>query len=470
MKGLGDWVPRLSSVNLPVLRATIADLTRLRSAEDQVTARDLAAIMLRDPLMTVKVLRFSQARLTNRQPTEVTTVEHALMMHGIARFFREFEQLSALEDALASNPAALDGALAVVSRAYHAAVNARNFAALRHDMEGEEVTVSALLHDLAELLLWSTEPAVAVQIERMIACNKGLRSIAAQRAVLGFTLVELQLALAREWHLPRLLHTLMDDTHLANPRVQTVRVSVAIARHSAHGWQDAGLPDDYKALQGLINLPLDSARKWVKQSALQAARQWRAFGVRPAAAWLPALPGDWAALEPASAGGESQTVVDDVLAQLERAGSSVEQRAAIALAIYAFESGLGLRRVWLGQPDSRTARVEPRQHLFQLPGLAPAELAFDCGSGELFDRLLERGQAWWHDPPRTSKATALLPPALRGKIAETPFFCIGLRPRGRLPLLVYADGGPGGALSEEGYNAFKRLCLALAHALERAAD
>ena len=159
MKGLGDWVPRLSSVNLPVLRATIADLTRLRSAEDQVTARDLAAIMLRDPLMTVKVLRFSQARLTNRQPTEVTTVEHALMMHGIARFFREFEQLSALEDALASNPSALDGALAVVSRAYHAAVNARNFAALRHDMEGEEVTVSALLHDLAELLLWSTEPA-----------------------------------------------------------------------------------------------------------------------------------------------------------------------------------------------------------------------------------------------------------------------------------------------------------------------
>jgi HD-like signal output (HDOD) protein len=472
MRGLGDWVPRLSGVDLPVLRATVADLQRLRLAEDQVTARDLAGIMLRDPLMAVKVLRFSQSRLTHRQPTEVTTLEHAIMMHGVAPFFREFQNLSALEDTLAANPLALDGALAVMSRAYHAAVNARNFAALRHDMEGEEVTVSALLHDLAELLLWSMAPSIAVQIERMVACNAGLRSVAAQRAVLGFALGELQLALAREWQLPRLLHTLMDDSHWENPRVQTVRLSVAIARHSAHGWHDPALPDDHKALQGLLNLPTDGARKWVKQSALQAAKQWRAFGVRPAAAWLPCLPGDRPVPEPPAAATpeEGSGVVDMVLGQLERAGSSVEQKAVIALAIYALEFGLALSRIWVGQASDDSGRVEPRQHLFQLPGLAPAELAFDPGSGGLFDRLLERGQAWWHDPPRTSNAVALLPAALREKLGAVPFFAMALRPQRRAPLLIYADAGRHGALTEDGYNAFKRVCLTLGAALERATD
>jgi hypothetical protein len=162
--------------------------------------------------------------------------------------------------------------------------------------------------------------------------------------------------------------------------------------------------------------------------------------------------------------------VDVVLGQLERAGQSVEQKAAIALAIYGLESGVGLRRIWVGQVDGRSGKVDPHQHLFQLPGLGPADLAFDLGGGELFERLLERGQVWWHDPPRTSKAAGLLPMALRAKIAETPFFCMALRPQQHPPLLVYADAGPTGELTEAGYNAFKRICLALALALERVAD
>jgi HD-like signal output (HDOD) protein len=471
MNRVGEWLPALSKLDLPVLRATVAGLAALRANEDQVTARDVSTLVLRDPLMTVKVLRYSQSRLTQRQATEVTTVEHAVMMHGVGRFFVQFQKLSALEDALAGNAEALRGALAVVSRAHHAAVNARNFSALRHDIEGEEVMVSALLHDLAELLLWCTAPATALQIEHMLACNRALRSASAQRAVLGFPLGELQLALASAWQLPKLLTALMDDAHAQSHRVQTVRLSVAIARHAAHGWHDAALPDDYKQLQALLNLPADGARKWAKQSALQAARHWQVTGVRPAAAWLPLLPGEWP-VEGQALGAVAPEVrarvTEAVIAQLERAAPGIEQNAVVAVALYGLEIGAGLRRMTLLCANAKTRRMEPRQSLFLDEGLLPGELGFDVGSGHLFDRLLAQGQSIRHMPSRTDKLVALLPEPVRSRLARAPFFAIGLRPEKRLPALLYADGGAGGTLDEAGYNAFKRIALALSRALERA--
>jgi HD-like signal output (HDOD) protein len=196
MKSLQDWVTLVGTLKTPVLASTVKELGRLRKNEDSVTGRDLSSILLHDPLMTLKVLRFSQSRLTRRQPTEVTTVEHALMMHGVTSFFREMRDLVALETQLAGHPDALDGALRVISRAVHAASFARSLSALRHDMDSDEVVTSALLHDLAELLLWVTEPSTALQIEHMVVNHRGLRSASAQHACLGFTLVDLQLPCA----------------------------------------------------------------------------------------------------------------------------------------------------------------------------------------------------------------------------------------------------------------------------------
>jgi len=35
----------------------------------------------------------------------------------------------------------------------------------------------------------------------------------------------------------------------------------------------------------------EAVQRWINQSTLQAARLWKHFGIRPAAAWLPMSPG-----------------------------------------------------------------------------------------------------------------------------------------------------------------------------------
>lgn len=467
MRRLDEWVRSLGGYNLPVLGRSVHMLAEMRPREDSVTARDIAEAVLRDPFLTLKVLRFSQARLAGRQPREVTTVEHALMMHGVASFFRQFGDLVSLEETLSAQPAALDGALNVASRAHHAAVNARTFSALRHDVEGEEVLISALLHDLAEMLLWCAAPALPLQIQHMVLSTPGLRSASAQKAVLGFALADLQVALAREWRLPKLLQDLMDDRQAGKARVRTVHLSVGLARHAAHGWHDPALPDDYAGLQKLVSLPPDQVRRWVRQSALQAARQWRDFGVRPAAAWLPMLPGQWPTDDqsPQELAGPAQAeILERCLEQLSAATpDKIEATGIAAIVFYALQLGMGLKRCWYGVLKPGNGLVQTR---LALPAGA-LKLDFPLTSGTLFSQLMEKGQAVWYGAANRSRLAPLLPESTRTRIASDDFFAMALQMRGSPASLIYADSGPGGVLDESRYNAFKQVCAAAGQALER---
>jgi len=471
MKSLQDWVKLLGTLRIPVLRSTVDELARLQKDQESVTGRDLSNMVLRDPLMTLKVLRFSQSRLTRRQPTEVTTVEHALMMHGLTSFFREMRDLVALEDQLAQHPEALDGALRVISRAVHAASFTRNFSALRHDMDTDEVVTSALLHDLAELLLWCTAPATALQIEHMVIHSRGLRSASAQHVCLGFSLVDLQLALAREWKLPDLLLTLMDDAHATHPRALTVSHAVSLARHCANGWHDGALPSDYAAIQKLVNQPPEALQRWINQSTLQAARLWKHIGIRPAAAWLPMLPGEWPEAEAVLVRAPVGNVITQVAEQLAQVSPKTgDYQAVLALVFYALIAGLGLRRVWFGGVNAAGQKVEPRQTLLLDAGLLPGELAYDLNSSHLFARLMAKVQSVWFGGAQREKLAVLLPQALRSKIGGRDFFAMSVLVKGQPFGLIYADGGTARPqLAEPEYGAFKSVCLAANEALERIA-
>jgi hypothetical protein len=57
-----------------------------------------------------------------------------------------------------------------------------------------------------------------------------------------------------KWKLPKLLVTLMDDDCACQQRVRNVFLAVNLARHSANGWDDVALPDDYEEIGNLLHL------------------------------------------------------------------------------------------------------------------------------------------------------------------------------------------------------------------------
>jgi HD-like signal output (HDOD) protein len=236
------------------LRHTEQQLADLRDKAHKANARAISSVILQDPLMTLRVLAYIEAKRSKTRLTDITTIERSLMMIGMEPFFNDFQNLPLVEDHLKGHPRALLGLLKVIGRARKATHWAREWAVHRHDLDADEISVATLLYDFAEILMWCFAPGLALEVADRQKADRTLRSVAIQTEIFGVPLFQIKQALAQTWHLPQLLMTLMDPQHAEQPRVRNVKLAVDLARHSANGWDDAALPDDYKAIEELLHI------------------------------------------------------------------------------------------------------------------------------------------------------------------------------------------------------------------------
>ncbi len=263
-KELNAWVYFLSQVEIPVLKQTARKLSVLCEQPENLSARNIAQIIKSDPLMVVKLMRYLQHHKQRVQDHEIMEVEQALMMLGIESALKKVPITPLVEEVMGrEHMGALLSLLKVTHRAKVASNYAFDWAVRLQDLHYEEVRIAALLHDIAEILMWCFSPKEMQLIKSLQTKNKAMRSHHAQEQVLGFTLHALQHALAKKWALPRLLITLMDGDRTSQQRVRNVFLAVNLARHSANGWDDAALPDDYKEIGSLLHLQPEDVMKIV---------------------------------------------------------------------------------------------------------------------------------------------------------------------------------------------------------------
>jgi HD-like signal output (HDOD) protein len=265
--GLDGWVDFLTGADIPVLKQTARDLDTLHLDENKLSARNVAQVIAVDPMMTAKLLRYLQQHKRRSQTSEVMQVEQALIMLGVEAFFNKIPSQPTVQDVLNGQMDALVHLLHGVHRAHRASEYAYDWAVRLSDLHYEEVRIAALLHDLAEILMWSFAPQNMLKIRAIQQQDKALRSRTAQEQVFGFALADLQKALVQKWELPKLLLTLMDDANANQQRVRNVQLAVNLARHSANGWDDAALPDDYKDIGELLRTPAEQVMLMVGADA-----------------------------------------------------------------------------------------------------------------------------------------------------------------------------------------------------------
>jgi HD-like signal output (HDOD) protein len=262
---LTAWLAFLRQADIPVLRHTARELERLRADESLLNARSIADVVTDDPLMTAKLLRYLQTHKHRNQKYELVDVKQALLMLGLDTFFREVPAAPVAEDMLHDHRAALVHLLQTARRAQRSAYYAYDWALRLHDLHAEEVYVSALLINVSEMLMWVFNPGPMLEIARRQAADTGLRSVDVQKQVLGFAGVDLQRQLTTEWQLPELLRNLMDPALANTTRVRNVVLAANLSRHSAQGWDNAALPDDYREIAALLRMEPDKVMALVKR-------------------------------------------------------------------------------------------------------------------------------------------------------------------------------------------------------------
>lgn len=270
-QGLAEWLAFLKGADIPVLRHTARELERLRGDDALFNPRGIADVVTDDPLMTVKLLRYMQSHKHPNQRYELVEVKQALLMIGLDAFFRELPAMPLVEDLLHDHVDARVHLLQTVRRAQRAAYYAFDWALRLHDLHAEEVQVSALLCHVAEMLMWCFNPAPMLEVMRRQAADPRLRSSDVQKQVLGFCSLDLQRQLAIEWQLPELLLNLLDPAQSRSTRVRSVMLAANLARHSAHGWDNAALPDDYREIGALLRMEPERVMALVKAPAAVAS-------------------------------------------------------------------------------------------------------------------------------------------------------------------------------------------------------
>lgn len=252
--GTEAWVEHFKEVELPILRLTSTRLAELRDSADVINTRELANIIVHDPLMTLRIFRFMKENRSRSQNAEITTIERSLMMIGTQRFYDSCQDLPIIEHQLKTYPKAMLGLLKVIARSRQASIWARDWALLRQNTRFEEISLAALLHDFVEILMHCFAPSLATTVRERLAAHPGLRTRAVQEEVFGAPPQEIMRELIGLWGLPELLLSLLDPANAETTNVRNVNLAVDLARHTANGWQNPALPDDLLAISELVHL------------------------------------------------------------------------------------------------------------------------------------------------------------------------------------------------------------------------
>lgn len=265
LPSLEAWVDAFARAEIPILAETAEALEQWRSNEDAVDAHSLGELIATDPLMTLKLLAHASELRRGRLMADAETPTAALVLMGITPFFRDFGPQPTLEQALAGHDDALLGLSRVMQRAERASRYALGFAVHRTDPDASIIHSAALLHDFAEMLLWVHAPVLALRIAQMQEADHQLRSVVAQRQMLGIELQALEHALMRHWRLPELLTHITNEQQSRDPQVRCVQLAVRLARHTARGWDDAAIPDDLSDIAALLNLGPEPTLKLLRE-------------------------------------------------------------------------------------------------------------------------------------------------------------------------------------------------------------
>lgn len=221
--GVGQWAAFFETQQLPVMprsKRMLADLEE--SKGDQLAPRELAAVVLLDPLLCLRLLREAERGKSRRLGRETTTALAAIMQLGIDEFRALLLSSGEIEQARA-------GLLEVEARATVAAQVAQRWASGRMDLNPEEVAVAALLADAGELLLWVYEPELPQAAKDQLLSGRAKRSSDAQIRACGFNFKLLTMRCAELWGLPSLVLQLLRGAD--SPRANLTRICSNTARH-----------------------------------------------------------------------------------------------------------------------------------------------------------------------------------------------------------------------------------------------
>lgn len=445
-----EWLALWEKRPLPILQSTKAALAQYVGRAETVRTDEIAAVILRDPLLTANALRHVNQRPRTGLISDVVAIENVVLLMGVDPLLAQFGKLPTVESALLpKTPAAYVALLREVTVARLAARLAKEFANLRYDARLDEIFVTALLANLPRMMR-TLEAGMAPPVPKV-------------------DLGSVVLPLFSRWRLPEVFATLLDVEGNSTQRSMLHQAVLRLAERLQLGWWQEGVADDVHIIAQTVGINEGDCWALICKALLHFARKdWPYAQIFPPARWLPMLPGEWPKPQPKAAPVAAKPTLNDILREIQQAGrSGASFNQIMSLSIRAMADGIGLQRIVFGLLLAGQNALKTR-YVVGVEGDDPLRgFHVDLTAPHLITKLMLKQQSVWLNQSNRAQFEALLPKSLRQSVGEGEFFAMSLFVEDKPVGLFYADnrGGPG--LTEAQYAAFKQVCMLSGQSLSR---
>lgn len=477
-KALKAWADKLQQGAIPAMRLNTEKVRQL-SAQEHINMGELAVIIEKDPGLSTHLLNRINTIKHKNLRSEVTTVEHAVMMLGI-------EQLRSLPDAVpllekVENGESRQRLNRIYARSFHAAHLARHLATLRHDMDPAEIYLAAFLHDLGEMLLALYAPKKLQEIESHPK-QQSIEPREAEYVVLGFGVDHLSLELGRRWYQPSLMRDSLKAENAANPRVLGVMLAVQIAKAAEQGWYTQKMTKTLEELARHMHKELGEVTAMVHRNAVEAAREAQMYGIPPPAINLihpsqPEAEPGYVEPEPEVAEVEEDSggfclapqlhILKQSLVKLKTAREdALNLNQILSLAMDGLHDGIGLNRVVFAMRNPDKYQLVSRAIAGADNDPQFSQFVINLHGSHLFSRILDKPQGLWVNDDNRSKIWPMIPPEVYRLIQSNSFYLMSVFVQEKPVGIFYADRHTGtSALDETSYKYFKQVVTLTANAM-----
>jgi len=221
--GVNQWAAFFATQALPVMPKSRQLMLRLEANKGELLSpKELADLVLDDPLLCLRFLREAERSRSHRLENETTTGLAAILQLGVDKCRALLLSSKEIDETNV-------GLLEVAERSTTAAQLAFKWASAGMIINPEEVAMAALLADAGELLLWVYEPELAQAAKNELQSGQARQSAQAQVQVCKFDFRQLTVRCAEVWNLPSFLRQLLRGSE--SRRAQLVRLCAGTARH-----------------------------------------------------------------------------------------------------------------------------------------------------------------------------------------------------------------------------------------------
>lgn len=280
--GLGEWVELLRAEEMPIFSST-AQKIYLSLDDSSKGAMDLASIILHDPNLTAKLLKIGNSSYYNPARHKMSTVSRAIVILGVEVIRELTLACTFFESALTA--ANKERANREIAKAIHAAVQARELAIVLRDPSPEEVFIAALLHNIGQIAFWCSSHRQLTKIHEQIS-QCGLKADAAEKKVLGFTLLDLSKRLSKTWHLSGLVALAIQQPQARDARIRNVVMGERICQALEAGWQSRQMTDCLGELQVWTGEAVEVLSGKIQNATAKAADIAHQFGAHDASKFI----------------------------------------------------------------------------------------------------------------------------------------------------------------------------------------